>query len=1016
MTSVDPTKPQSKIMDNPLVIVTSFCLPVGAISLPEAVKSAFGVHARSHIISELLVLTEGDDDLIKRLILEVCGCQKVMVVKKASRPSFSELFEYASNKIAENGGMAAILNSDISFGSDEDILRCSNSLQKLSQSCQNPIVYGLTRHDFVLSKWQITLSEECGLPNMLSTDCWLISSPVQLKKAVSYSLGQMNCDLMANYDLVTAGYSLFNPCLDVCIQHHEVSIKSNEFYVEASQKIGTLEHLSKFMASRENLFYKHYGVQRVATDWLVSGYKPLPFSNRSKKLYVRVDETTPSNLLVLLLPIESFASKYDFDLVLVADKSIAEVFEKLKPITSRLDRVYFIQLAYSFDFFISGLLENGYDNHYSIAFVSSIHLLFDRLSTATDFIVLDLGKRTKDPSDATIFESPMVEPESLVSPKHNNLQAGCTLVTSVFRSDEFLEKFLLNIKLLESYDKEIDHIFLVSETSINERRILIQHFSESKNALIIWNKVDPGLYACWNIGISLAQTDYISNANVDDLRSPSQVSSLVTILERKPHIGVACSAIIPFEHYTGELTEARVSTTWYTDQGGEFRHHNLGTISHDDNLKYKLKPHNLPHCMPVWRRALHGSYGFFDEDRYGTFADWAFWLKVTKEGLIGYLHPEPLSHYYVNPDSHNRRGDKLEGFHQQIEAEFLDIFIAHEEDSASKDRRELSINSKVKLISAVEKKLNLSMSSLYYGKHRNSFNALVESLRPLHLGHGGVMFVPFIERYFVWGNKNGEARSKHPRPLESDWVGIIHVPFDSPSWFAKDQQPELVFETKLWKQSLSSCRGLICLSEDLKSDLNTYYPNLPTLALKHPTEQQVKPFEFDAYERNPRLVQIGDWLRKLQAIYKIRAFGHKKLMLTKQSTKGHLDEEVARLGNFLNKSVQVKDFVSNIEYDQILSSSVVLCFLYATAANNVVLECIVRNTPIIINPLPSVVEYLGDQYPLYATTIEMADSLLMDRNRILETSEYLRQRAAIMDLSYNRFQETIETSSFYKNL
>ena len=293
---------------------------------------------------------------------------------------------------------------------------------------------------------------------------------------------------------------------------------------------------------------------------------------------------------------------------------------------------------------------------------------------------------------------------------------------------------------------------------------------------------------------------------------------------------------------------------------------------------------------------------------------------------------------------------------------------------------------------------------------------MVESLRPLHLGGGGIKFLSFIERYFNWGSADHEAKSKDPRPIEKPWVGIIHVPFDSPEWFAGTQRPEVIFETDLWKDSLPLCRGLICLSEDLQADLNVCYPGLPTLAVKHPTELKAPRFDFREYMRKPRVVQAGDWLRQLQAIYRIKAVGHRKLMLRKRTSIKSLDREIEEMGNFVNKSVSVKDFVSNEEYDEILSSSVVLCLLYATAANNLVLECIARHTPIIINPLPSVVEYLGEEYPLYASTVEMADFLLSDKRLIQEASDYLRERAKAVDFSYRGFRQSIANSSFYDRL
>ena len=61
---------------------------------------------------------------------------------------------------------------------------------------------------------------------------------------------------------------------------------------------------------------------------------------------------------------------------------------------------------------------------------------------------------------------------------------------------------------------------------------------------------------------------------------------------------------------------------------------------------------------------------------------------------------------------------------------------------------------------------------------------------------------------------------------------------------------------------------------------------------------------------------------------------------------------------------------------------------------NTVIECIVRCTPIIINPLDSVVEYLGNEYPLYYTNMVSAVKLIHDlldakTGLLLKTTLYL---------------------------
>ena len=71
---------------------------------------------------------------------------------------------------------------------------------------------------------------------------------------------------------------------------------------------------------------------------------------------------------------------------------------------------------------------------------------------------------------------------------------------------------------------------------------------------------------------------------------------------------------------------------------------------------------------------------------------------------------------------------------------------------------------------------------------------------------------------------------------------------------------------------------------------------------------------------------------------------------------------------------------------------------WITSAVNTLLECIVRNTPIIVNKHPAVVELLGENYPLYYTnSLNYLDlnlfinELLKNSNIIRKTHNYLKK-------------------------
>jgi polysaccharide pyruvyl transferase WcaK-like protein len=86
-------------------------------------------------------------------------------------------------------------------------------------------------------------------------------------------------------------------------------------------------------------------------------------------------------------------------------------------------------------------------------------------------------------------------------------------------------------------------------------------------------------------------------------------------------------------------------------------------------------------------------------------------------------------------------------------------------------------------------------------------------------------------------------------------------------------------------------------------------------------------------------------------------------------------------------SVQTISTVSNEEYDSILSKTTVFLRLEDASGVNTVIECIMRNTPIIINKLPAVVEYLGPNYPLYYDEVSEVSKFTVDD--ISKANKYL---------------------------
>ena len=103
--------------------------------------------------------------------------------------------------------------------------------------------------------------------------------------------------------------------------------------------------------------------------------------------------------------------------------------------------------------------------------------------------------------------------------------------------------------------------------------------------------------------------------------------------------------------------------------------------------------------------------------------------------------------------------------------------------------------------------------------------------------------------------------------------------------------------------------------------------------------------------------------------------------------------------------------LSNDDYDILLSEHIVFVDLIELSACNTLLECIVRNTPILIKPLPPVVERLGSNYPLYWTEYDQIATLLTEDN-IKRAHEYLSK---LDKTCYTYWIESILKSNIFKS-
>ena len=255
-------------------------------------------------------------------------------------------------------------------------------------------------------------------------------------------------------------------------------------------------------------------------------------------------------------------------------------------------------------------------------------------------------------------------------------------------------------------------------------------------------------------------------------------------------------------------------------------------------------------------------------------------------------------------------------------------------------------------------------------------------------------FFDVIESFFLW---------KTDYVCKNPWCGIIHCTAITPPYL-NIINIDIMFQNENFIESLKHCVFLVSLSPyltkylykkircELGLDIKIYTIYHPVLNNDIPQFNMVKFVE----NENKILIQIGQQLRKVTSIYLLNAVKCNKMWLT--GTKNFdrmnklLDDEVDYLKinkNSLNKQVVMHYTQTFEEYDDLLSKNIVFVELFDASANNTVLECIIRNTPIIINKIEGVVDYLGEDYPLYFENLKEVPQLI-NGQKILEAHEYLK--------------------------
>jgi hypothetical protein len=270
---------------------------------------------------------------------------------------------------------------------------------------------------------------------------------------------------------------------------------------------------------------------------------------------------------------------------------------------------------------------------------------------------------------------------------------------------------------------------------------------------------------------------------------------------------------------------------------------------------------------------------------------------------------------------------------------------------------------------ALTRKLRFERSFAWQ-HHRDGWRRAEMLIQQHAMCNDGVLFVSAVEDQLVYR-----------KPLQEPWVGVLHqVPHHNLPGF-----PDLdrFLQLESWQASEPHCLGLWTLSDYARRFLLGRGIRVSVGVLPYPTSRDVPTFDYRAFRarERPRLLHVGEFLRNFQAFFDLSALGWQKQMLEPE-------DWAARSATITtNASVELLPTVEADEYDRLLTESVVFLHLDDAPANTTIVECIARATPVCVNRVGGVEEYLGRDYPLYHDGD--APAVLADPARIRRAHEYL---------------------------
>jgi FkbM family methyltransferase len=217
-------------------------------------------------------------------------------------------------------------------------------------------------------------------------------------------------------------------------------------------------------------------------------------------------------------------------------------------------------------------------------------------------------------------------------------QYRATVIVSTYSAEAFIAECLTDL-MNQSVSDQIEVVIIDACSPENERGVIKEFQSQMTSIKYVRCPERIGVYAAWNLAVSLATGEFVLPFSTNDRLGPKACEILMTALDENPDV-----ALVYGDTYLTDLPHQAFDS---------FHPSPLGMFSWPE---YSFE-HLLRNCgvgpHPMWRRSIHRTIGYFDE-RFTGLGDQAFFLMAGERFVLRHL-PVTTGLYWVSPNGLSTR-------------------------------------------------------------------------------------------------------------------------------------------------------------------------------------------------------------------------------------------------------------------------------------------------------------------------------------------------------------------------